>query len=259
MPTYFWYKADVPSSHSAWFMKVLKMCLGAKCMGTYHWKSTCMNLPPIMVSYYHTLWSGVISCSMINSTIISHFNFLLTNFSELSVLALEFRSQPCHLVISAEYRECMNQVFVDTFRLIQIQRIMTSAAFTVYNFKDMLPTVKSLVSVRTTNKTRQRNKKEIDMHQQQTAQYNIKTCIKLVHANYNIDFSQAGREHECLRLSLKNCFGLNKQTNKQTNKQRRTTKTVSGRTFQTLIHVEAHNKIKMFTQLAFLQVLAVLF
>ena len=33
VPTYFWYKADVPSSHSAWFMTVLKMCLGAKCIG----------------------------------------------------------------------------------------------------------------------------------------------------------------------------------------------------------------------------------
>ncbi len=97
---------------------------------------------------------------------------------------------------------------------------MTSAAFTVYNFKDMLSTVKSLVSVRTTNITKQDNTtKKNDMHQQQTAQYNIKTCIKLVHANYNIDFSQAGREHECLRLSLKNCFGLNKQTDKQTNRQ----------------------------------------
>ncbi len=123
VPTYFWYKADVPSSHSAWFMKVLKMRLGAKCMGIYHWKSTCMNLPPIMVSYYHTLWSGAISCSMINSTIISHFNFLATNFSELSVLALEFRShsKPCHLVINGEYRECMNQVFVDTFRLFKFK------------------------------------------------------------------------------------------------------------------------------------------
>ena len=32
-----------------------------------------------------------------------------------------------------------------------------------------------------------------------------------------------------------------KQMNEQTNKQRRTTKTVSERTFQALIHVEAQN------------------